>query len=317
MNKPSTRNVAASVRSRLLDIARQTGKPFEGVLVLYGLERFLFRLSRSPHKRNFILKGGLLLIGLGFPQARPTRDIDLTGTIPGDIDTVSQVIQEIGSIEVDDGLVYDFTDMSYETMSPDSEYPGARLKFVAQLGQARIPIQIDIGFGDEVVPAPKEMEFPTLLDMEPPLVNSYSLETIIAEKFEAALDLADLNSRMKDFFDIWGLSRKFSFDGRLLQEAIVATCTRRKTTIRSNAEIFSNDFSDRPEKKAQWSAFANKGMIEDAPQDFVKVMSDLKKFLFPIARATERKESFQAIWTQGGPWDTQKTDMSENVTYYA
>lgn len=304
MNKPSTRNVAASVRSRLLNIARQTGKPFEGVLVLYGLERFLFRLSRSPHKRNLILKGGLLLIGLGFPQARPTRDIDLTGTIPGDIDTVSQVIQEIGSIEVDDGLVYDFTDMSYETMSPDSEYPGARLKFVAQLGQARIPIQIDIGFGDEVVPAPKEIEFPTLLDMEPPLVNSYSLETIIAEKFEAALDLADLNSRMKDFCDIWGLSRKFSFDGRLLQEAIEATCTRRKTTIRSDAEIFSKDFLDRPGKRAQWGAFIKKGMMGDVPEDFVTVMSDIKEFLFPIAQASENREPFQGLWSEGGPWET-------------
>jgi len=282
MNKRSTKNVAASVRSRLLNIARQSGKPFEEVLVLYGLERFLFRLSRSVHKGNFILKGGLLLIGLGFPQARPTRDIDFLGTIPGDMDTVSQAIQEIGRIEINDGLVYDFAHMSYEGMSPDSEYPGARLKFIAQLGQARIRIQIDIGFGDEVVPAPKEMVFPTLLDMEPPVVNGYSLETIIAEKFEAALDLADLNSRMKDFYDVWGLSRKFSFDGQLLQEAILGSCKRRKTTIRSDAEIFSKDFSDRPEKKAQWSAFANKGMIEDAPQDFVKVMSDIRTFLLPI-----------------------------------
>lgn len=304
MNKPSSKNVAASVRSRLLNIARQTGKPFEGVLVLYGLERFLFRLSRSAHKGNFILKGGLLLIGLGFPQARPTRDIDLTGTIPGDIDTVSQAIQEIGRIEVDDGLVYDFTDMSYETMSPDSEYPGARLKFIAQLGQARIPIQIDIGFGDEVVPAPKEMEFPTLLDMEPPLVNTYSLETIIAEKFEAALDLADLNSRMKDFYDVWGLCRRFSFNGELLQEAIAATCTRRKTIIRSDAEIFSEDFSDRPEKKVQWQAFVNKGMMGNAPEDFVAVMSDIREFLFPIAQASEHGELFQGTWTPGGPWET-------------
>lgn len=244
------------------------------------------------------------MIGLGFPQARPTRDIDLAGTIPENIDSVSQAIQEIGRIEVDDGLVYDFTDMSYETMSPDSEYPGARIKFIAQLGRARIPIQIDIGFGDKVIPAPKEMEFPTLLDMEPPLVKSYSLETIIAEKFEAALDLADLNSRMKDFYDMWGLSRKFSFDGKLLQEAIIATCARRKTIIRSDAEIFSNDFSDRPEKKVQWKAFINKGMMEDAPEDFITVMSDIRKFLFPIAQASEHEESFQGSWPEGGPWGT-------------
>ena len=218
MNKPSTKNMAASVRSRLLTIARQTGKPFEEVLVLYGLERYLFRLSRSSHKKDFILKGGLLLIGIGFPQARSTRDIDVLGTIPNDVDIVSKAIKEIGRIEANDGLFYDFTNMSNEVMASDSESPGMRLKFSAQLGQARIPIQIDIGFGDEVVPTPKEITFPTLLDMEPPLINGYSLETMIAEKFEAALDLADVNSRMKDFYDIWGLSNKFPFDGNYFKK---------------------------------------------------------------------------------------------------
>jgi len=304
MNKPSSKNVAASVRSRLLSLARKTGKPFEEVLVLYCLERYLFRLSRSSHKKDFILKGGLLLIGIGFPQARPTRDIDVLGTITNDVDIVSKAIKEIGRIEANDGLFYDFTNMSYEVMAPDSEYPGVRLKFSAQLGQARIPIQIDIGFGDEVVPAPKEIAFPTLLDMEPPLIKCYSLETMIAEKFEAALDLAEVNSRMKDFYDIWGLSNKFSFDGQLLQEAIAATCTRRMTIVRSDAEIFSNDFSDRPEKKAQWRAFINKVMMRDAPEDFDTVMSDIRTFLFPIAQASEHGESFKGSWPEGGPWET-------------
>lgn len=302
MNKSTSKNVEASVRSRLQNIARQTRKPFEEILVLYGLERFLYRLSLSPYKKDFILKGGLILIGFGFPQARPTRDIDFLGTIAKDADTVSLAIQEIGRMEVNDGLVYDFTHMSHEEMSPDSEYPGVRFKFIARLEKARIPIQIDIGFGDEVVPAPKEMVFPTLLDMEPPVINGYSLETIIAEKFEAALDLADLNSRMKDFYDLWGLSRKFSFDGQLLQQAIAATCKRRKTNIRSDAEIFRKDFADRKEKNAQWSAFINKGMIEDAPQDFAKVMRHIQTFLLPIAQATENESLFKGRWTEAGPW---------------
>ena len=123
MNKPSSKNMAASVRSRLLTIARQTGKPFEEVLVLYGLERYLFRLSRSSHKKDFILKSGLLLIGIGFPQARSTRDIDVLGTIPNDVDIVSKAIKEIGRIEANDGLFYDFTNMSSEVIAPDSEYP--------------------------------------------------------------------------------------------------------------------------------------------------------------------------------------------------
>ncbi len=125
MNKPSVKNIAASVKSSLLNIGRQTGKPFEEVLVLYGLERYLFRLSRSSHKEDFILKGGLLLIGLGFPQARPTRDIDVLGTVPNNVDTVSMAIKEIGRIEANDGLFYDFTNMTHEVMASDSEYPGA------------------------------------------------------------------------------------------------------------------------------------------------------------------------------------------------
>ena len=303
MNNHSIKDVVASVRSRLLNLARQTGKPFEEVLVLYALERFLFRLSQSVHKNVFILKGGLLLIGLGFPQARPTKDIDFLGLIPGNIDAVSQTIQEIGNIDVKDGLVYNFSQMSDETMSPDSDYPGVRFKFVCHLGRARIPMQIDIGFGDRVVPSPREMEFPTLLDMETPVIFGYSLETVIAEKFETALDLADLNSRMKDFYDIWALSLKFPFDGRLLQEAIIATCNRRKTLIRSDAQIFSTEFIERSDKKVQWAVFIKKGTIEDAPEEFTKVMTDIRMFLFPVAQASEKAEAFQGTWPDGGPWN--------------
>lgn len=302
MNKRTSKHVVASVRSRLLNVARKTGKLFEEVLVLYGLERFLFRLSQSVHKDSFILKGGLLLVGLGFPQARPTKDIDFLGLMSGNIVAVSQTIQEIGSADVNDGLVYDFSQMSHEMMSPNSEYPGVRFKFGCKLGQARIPMQIDIGFGDRVVPAPREMEFPTLLDMAPPVIVGYSLETVIAEKFEAALDLADLNSRMKDFYDIWGLSRKYPFDGGLLQQAITATCTRRKTAIRSDAEIFSDEFAERSEKIAQWSAFIKKGLIADASGSFVNVMADIRMFLLPVALASENRELFKGTWPEGGPW---------------
>lgn len=223
MNSHTIKDVVASVRSRLLNLARRTGKPFEEILVLYALERFLFRLSQSIHKDEFILKGGLLLVVMGFPQARPTKD--------------------------------------------------------------------------------REIEFPTLLDMEPPVIFGYSLETVIAEKFEAALDLADLNSRMKDFYDIWALSQKFSFDGRLLQEAIIATCNRRKTAIQSDADIFSTEFIERSDKKTQWAAFTKKGMIKDAPGDLAKVMTDIRIFLLPVAQSSENDEAFQGTWYEGGPWN--------------
>ncbi len=300
------KNIANSVRARLLNVARQSGKPFEELLVLYGLERFLARLSQSVHKDNFILKGGLLLIGMGAPQARPTKDIDLLGLISSNVLMVSQAIKEIGSINLDDGAVYDFTQLTYEPMSPDSDYPGIRFKFIGRLGQARIPMQVDIGFGDPLIPAAIEMTFPTLLDMEPPVIMAYAMETIIAEKFEAALDLADINSRMKDFYDIWVLSQKYSFQGRPLQEAIIATCTRRRTPISPNAEIFSEEFEKGFDKETQWLAFIRKGQMGEVPEEFSMIMEDIRLFLLPIALSTEQRDPFESEWPPGGPWKKVK-----------
>jgi len=204
------------------------------------------------------------LVGLGFPQVRPTRDIDLLGLMNSDIETVSSILKEIVNKDVDDGLKFDLDELNYKIMSPDSEYPSLRFKFLSNLGQAQIPMQIDVGFGDQVIPEIKEIEFPTLLDMEPPRVSAYSIESVVAEKFEAALDLADLNSRMKDFYDIWALSRSYSFDGKVLREAIIATCSKRQTAIETQASLFSAEFANRTEKQTQWEAFVRKGMFEQA-----------------------------------------------------
>ncbi|MDY6950643.1 MAG: nucleotidyl transferase AbiEii/AbiGii toxin family protein [Thermodesulfobacteriota bacterium] len=302
MNQLTPKDVAASVRSRLLNLARQTGRPFEEVLVLYGLERFLFRLSQSDYSDRFILKGGLLLIGMGFPAARPTRDMDFLALMSSNIDAVSRAIQEIGAMDANDGMAYDFSELRHETVSPNTEYQGIRFRFVGQLGQARIPMQIDIGFGDRVVPEPRKMAFPTLLDMDPPMIVGYSMETVVAEKFEAALDLADLNSRIKDFYDIWALSQKYPFDGPSLQEAITATCARRKTTISSEAEVFSYEFAERSDKNAQWSGFLKRSALADVPGDFVDVMEAIRRFLLPIALASQKNSPFQGTWPAGGPW---------------
>lgn len=295
-------NMVSSVRNRLLEIARRKNRPFEDILVLYGLERFLFRLSQSAHKDQFILKGGLLIYGMELSEARPTRDIDFLGLTQNNIEAVSEMIQEIGKIDFDDGMNYDFGPLTHETMAPDSEYPGVRLKFVGKLGKAKIPMRIDVGFGDAVVPDAKDMVFPTLLDMKAPTILAYAIETIIAEKFEAALDLADLNSRMKDFYDLWVLSQKYPFDGRSLQEAIIATCNRRGTTIRSDAEIFLTDFSQHVDKNTQWAAFINKGPMNDVPNDFSRIMTALHEFLLPMAMAYEKNKQFKLKWPPGGPW---------------
>jgi predicted nucleotidyltransferase component of viral defense system len=283
-------------------MARRKDRPFEEILVLYGLERFLFRLSQSSHKRDFILKGGLLIYGMELSEARPTRDIDLLGLTQNDVEAVSEMIQEIGKIDFDDGMMYDFDQLTHETMAPDSEYPGIRFKFVGKLGKTRIPMQLDIGFGDAVVPDARDMVYPTLLDMKAPTILAYAIETVVSEKFEAALDLADLNSRMKDFYDLWVLSQKYPFDGRSLQEAIVATCNRRGTVIQFNAEIFSSEFRQNVDKETQWAAFISKGPMDDAPNDFSSIMKALRDFLQPVAESCEKKDKFELKWPPGGPW---------------
>ncbi len=302
MTRGGVRDMAASIRARLLNLSHRTGRPYDELLVRYALERFLFRLSKSSYKENLLLKGGLLLVGRGLPQARPTRDIDFLALMPNDLDTVSRTIRAIGETAFQDGIVYDFSRMTHEILTPESDYHGLRLKFSGWIGKARVPMQIDIGFGDKVVPDPTEMAFPTLLETEPPIIFGYAPETVIAEKFEAALDLADLNSRMKDFYDIWFLCQTWAFEGRILQEAIIATCTRRRTEIRSDAEMFSDDFAARAEKRRQWSAFLGKGPITGAPKNFSLLMDAIRRFLGPIAQAYEATQPFEPRWSPGGPW---------------
>jgi hypothetical protein len=305
MTEKAIKDMAASVRAKLLGLARRTGKPYDEVVIRYALERFLYRLSKSPYKDQFLLKGGLLLMGRGLPQARPTRDIDLLSLIPVDVNKACSVIQAIGEIPLTDGLAYDFSQMAQETLSPESDYPGLRLKFQCRMGKAVVPMQIDIGFGDWVVPNPTEVIFPTLLDMEAPVVLGYAPETVIAEKFEAALDLAELNSRMKDYYDIWFLSETCAFEGRILQEAITATCNRRRTEIRSDAVMFTDDFVERPDKKRQWSAFLGKSPTNPAPKDFPAIIEKIRTFLRPVAQACQAKRRFESTWIAGGPWQDE------------
>ena len=219
-----------------------------------------------------------------------------------EIYTVGGLVREIGSVTLDDGLVYQFDDFNIEVMSENAEYPGLRLTFDAWLGKARIPMQIDVGFGDAVVPDAREMTFPTLLDMEPPIVKAYSIETIVAEKFEASLDLAELNSRMKDFYDIWMLSRADSFHGSALQDAVMATCQRRGTPLSSQALIFSEEFSGRSDKRTQWTTFLRKAQISSILDGFPMIMAGIGAFLRPIAETIENAGRFEKEWPPGGPW---------------
>lgn len=221
MTKRRVTDVAASVRRRLQNSAQASARPFQEVLQYFAMERFLYRLAESSHAENFVLKGALMFTVWGAPSARPTKDIDLLGHMQNSVDVLIGVVRDVCRQEVEpDGLSFDADSVAGRVIKEDADYEGVRVTLLATLQNSRIPMQIDVGFGDIVVPPPTMTEYPTILDFLPPRLWGYNRETSIAEKFEAMVKLGQLNSRMKDFFDIWLLARQFNFDGRALAVAI-------------------------------------------------------------------------------------------------
>ncbi len=216
------KNISASVRDRLATLAKKTDRPFNEVLVYYGIERFLYRLGRSEFEKKFVLKGALMIQVWSQEMARATQDVDFLGRMKNDLDGIARALKIVCETppEVDDGLRFSSESIKLERIQEQEGYEGVRAFLVAHLGQARIPIQIDIGFGDPVVPSPSRVEYPTLLDFPAPKITGYPRESAIAEKVQAMIRFKILNSRMKDFYDIWLLARSFDFDGDVLFTAI-------------------------------------------------------------------------------------------------
>jgi len=213
------------------------------------------------------------------------------------------VIAEIVQTPVeDDGLVFDPTSVTTERIAEDADYEGVRAKFLGHLGNARVAMQIDIGFSDVVTPSPCWVTYPTILDQPPADLLAYNRETAIAEKFEAIVKLGEVNSRMKDFFDIWLLASVFPFDGDDLGNAIRATFARRQTPIEAATVGFSSGFAHDPAKAVQWKAFVRRSLLQEAPEEFHDVVERVRKFLHPVAFAIASNQAFAANWTPGGPW---------------
>ena len=268
----TTKNIAASVRQKLLNRARSDKRPFAELLQYYAMERFLYRLSQSAYSKNFILKGALMLRVWRSPEFRPTMDIDMLGKTSNDETNIVSQISEILNITVDpDGLTFDTRSIQSERIAEDANYLGIRVRFRGILDSARINMQIDIGFGDIVHPNPEESELPTILDFSAPRLLCYSRESAIAEKFEAMVKLGILNSRMKDFFDIWMLCRQFNFDGIQLLQAIQLTFEQRGTLLSNNVVAFQAAFI--AEKQVQWSAFCRRIGLEHLPKNFSDIVS--------------------------------------------
>lgn len=298
------RNIPASILGRLRNVAVERGSDFQVILSHYVLERLLYRLSISPYRNRFILKGALLF-PLWLAEAfRPTRDLDLLGSGDPRPEELARVFGEVMNIDLpEDGVAFDVGQVQAQAIRDAAAYDGVRVRTGARLGRARIPVQIDIGFGDIVLPRPDEAEYPVLLDAPAPRLLVYPKETVVAEKFEAIVALGADNSRMKDFFDIWALSRQFSFDGATLSRAIQATFERRGTPVPDDVPSgLSSELSESLEKQAQWHAFASRGRLSEHPASFGEVVAAVRDFVMPVAEAVRRAKSPDAIWDPGGPW---------------
>lgn len=298
--KPLT-NVSASVRQRLLNRAKSEGRPFNELMQYYAMERFLYRLSKSAHARRFILKGALMLSVWRSPELRPTMDIDLLGVTSNEESLIIEQIQEVIAVAVEpDGLAFDANSVRTEPITEGADYSGVRVRFLGSLDSARIDMQIDIGFGDAVFPAPTVSELPAMLDAPPPAMLCYSRESAIAEKFDAMLKHGELNSRMKDFYDIWLLSRQFDFKGSTLADAIRRTLERRGTTLPEEIVAFTGDFA--ATRQSHWAAFLKRLRQTDAPMEFADVVSALNGFLAPVISSVSSQSSPPGAWAAPGPW---------------
>jgi hypothetical protein len=301
VNRKSPTNVAASVHQRLLNHAKANGRPFGEVLQYFGMERFLHRLSLTPHAESFVLKGALLFRVWNTPDTRATRDIDFLAFTENEIEALTAIVHDICSIEYpDDGLTFDSTSIEAQRIKEDADYEGVRIRLRGFLGKAIVNLQLDFGFGDTVHPGTQTIEYPTILGFPAPVLRGYPTETVIAEKTEAMIKLGRINSRMKDFYDVWLLSQHFGFDAEVLSSAIRRTLEKRKTEVMGfdalQAEILENHDIEK-----QWSAFLRKSQLE-APGSFADILMQIDSFLAPILSALKHGDQITLKWSPSGPW---------------
>lgn len=292
---------AQSILTRLKNKAQEEGVEYQQMLTRYGLERMLYRLSQSRHAESFLLKGAMLFnLWFDMPH-RPTRDVDLLGFGSHGPEALVQIFSEVCEIHVDDGIVFDAKTVKSAEIRKESNYEGVRVTFLGLIDNVRCPIQIDIGYGDAVTLEADQVEYPVLLnDMPKPALRAYPRYTVVAEKTEAMIKLAMANTRLKDFFDLWILSTYSDFDGTTLQQALVATLTRRKTALDSDPVGLSDAFAGDPAKQTQWNAFVRKNKL-NAP-DLLSVVATLRHFLLPVLNACSKGEDFKQRWFAQGPW---------------
>lgn len=296
--------MAASVKAKLMVLAKERGEDFNFILNRYVLERLLYRLAMSPYAGTFLLKGAMLFTVWSGQPHRATKDIDLLGYGRPDGERLASIFRLVCDIVVpDDGLIFLAPTVEANAIREEAVYDGIRVTFDARLGTAKVPVQVDVGFGDATNPPPEFVEIPPLLDSHPTRMMGYRRELVIAEKFHAMVDLGLANSRMKDFFDIWFLARQFPFDGSVLANAILATFERRQTPIPSTPPLALTDtFAGDVGKQTQWLAFTKRARIVQPIRSLADAITSIKNLLVPVLEAVSSKRDFNAAWSPGGPW---------------
>ncbi len=304
MSREATLNIPASIRQRLLNESRSDGRPFNEILQYFGMERFLFRLSQSIYVDRFILKGAMMFSVWQVVEARSTKDIDFLGKIDNAEEAIKEAISSILAIPApEDGILFDAASIATSRITEDADYKGIRVTFRAQLDSARINMKLDIGFDDVVFPLPERLAFPTILPLPAPELLCYSRESAIAEKCQAMVKLGSLNSRMKDFFDIWLLSRQFNFEAVTLRESLHLTFEKRSTSL-SGLSVFPKDFAEATQ--VQWKAFRSRLRLDHAPELFSEVLDHLAVFLGPFVLPDHGANPVDLKWIAPGPWINSK-----------
>ena len=298
----SARNISASVRDRLLNKARAEKLDYNLLLTRYALERMLYRLSISKQRDQFLLKGALLFdLWFDVPH-RPTHDADFLGFGSAEIPHIEEIFRDICRIEVEDGIAFQPDTVKAAEIRKEANYAGVRVTLLGMLGSIRCAVQIDIGFGDAVVPGPDEVRYPVILgEMPEPHLHVYPRYTVVAEKLEALTSLGMLNSRMKDYFDLWILAKHSDFDGQILSRAVAATFERRRTAVPTGVPIgLSDEFVNDAQKGKQWQGFLRKNALD--PMPLAMVVADLRGFLIPVLAAIAAGDSHDYPWRGGVGW---------------
>jgi predicted nucleotidyltransferase component of viral defense system len=297
MPEKKVTNIAASVKEKLMNYSKSNSLLFNSVLLQFLQERLLHRISKSAYLNNFTLKGALLFLVHDISRLRPTQDIDLLGnSLPNEVDEITKIFSEISSINFNDGVTFDPNSVTSQRIIEQDKYSGVRVNLTAHLGTIRQQLQIDIGFGDVVYPKIVQMEYPVILDLEAPVLNVYSIESAVVEKFEAIVSIGLATSRMKDFYDIHFFASNKKFDLVLLHNAITETFKNRETSLEKRLSIYGGKFKTDRNLQMLWLAFLKKRNLT-ANTTLAEIITNIQLFIEPACvEVTETKSWNPKEW---------------------